>query len=115
MTEEFKRIPWNEYKEILERFGYDETQISAVKEVRETAEEITKEQFDFLVSSGIIKKKVKLKKIRSTEVSISLSDFGASNIWSVFLYFAYILSIADNSPSSVFLVFAIFVIYLLLY
>jgi len=36
-----------------------------VKEVRETAEEITKEQFDFLVSSGIIKKKVKLKKIRS--------------------------------------------------
>lgn len=66
MTEkEFKRIPWNEYKEILEMFGYDEAQISAVKEVRETAEEITKEQFDFLVSSGVIKRRAKLKKIRS--------------------------------------------------
>ena len=50
---EFKRIPWNEYKEILERFEYDEAQISAVKEIRETAEEMTWEQFRYLFLNNV--------------------------------------------------------------
>ena len=69
MTEkEFKRIPWNEYKEILERFEYDEAQISAVKEIRETAEEMTWEQFRFLFLNGILRRTRKLKKIRTLYV-----------------------------------------------
>ena len=37
-TTPFKRIPWNEYKETLERFGYDQDQILEVKKIRENPE-----------------------------------------------------------------------------
>ena len=61
---EFKRIPWNEYKEMLERFGYDEAQISAVKEVREQYDYMSAEQFRFLFLSGVVKRLIKVKKPR---------------------------------------------------
>lgn len=65
MEKEHKRYGWQEYKEMLENFGYTEEQIAAVKEIRETAEEITKAQFDFLVQTKIISRTRKLKKIRT--------------------------------------------------
>ena len=65
MTEkEFKRIPWNEYKEILERLNYSEEQIEWVKEVREQYDYMSAEQFRFLFLSGVIKRTAKVKKPR---------------------------------------------------
>lgn len=58
------RHTWEEYKEYLERKGYSAEEIERVKEVR-NLEEITKEQFDYLVSVGVIERTRKLKKIRS--------------------------------------------------
>lgn len=68
MEKEFTRFNWEQYKEMLESYGYNEEQISAVKEIRETAEEITKDQFDFLVQTKIISRTRKLKKIRTLYV-----------------------------------------------
>lgn len=67
---EFKRIPWNEYKERLISFGYDQDQILEVKKIRENTEigEITWEQFRFLFLNGILKRTRKLKKIRTLYV-----------------------------------------------
>lgn len=65
------RHTWEEYKEYLERKGYSEKEIEKVKEVR-NLEEITKEQFDYLVSVGVIERTRKLKKIRSLFVKDSL-------------------------------------------
>lgn len=68
MEKEYKRYSWEQYKEMLEKFNYTEEQISAVKEIRETAEEVTKDQYDFLVQTGIISRTRKLKKIRTMYV-----------------------------------------------
>ena len=68
MEKEYKRYSWEQYKEMLEKFDYTEEQIAAVKEIRETAEEITKDQFDFLVQTKIISRTRKLKKIRTMYV-----------------------------------------------
>ena len=68
MEKEFVRYPWEQYKEMLEKFNYTEEQIATVKEIRETAEEITKDQFDFLVQTKIISRTRKLKKIRTMYV-----------------------------------------------
>ena len=67
---EFKKHTWEEYEKMLENFGYTPEQILAVKEIRENPEieEITKEQFDYLVSIKVIERKCKLKKIRSLYV-----------------------------------------------
>jgi adenylate cyclase class IV len=65
MTEkEFKRIPWNEYKEILERLGYSEEQIIEVEKTRESLDYMSAEQFRFLFLSGLVKRLVKVKKPR---------------------------------------------------
>jgi len=65
MTEkEFKRIPWNEYKEILEKIGYSEEQIFNVQETRESLDYMSAEQFRFLFLSGVIKRTAKVKKLR---------------------------------------------------
>lgn len=68
MEKEYTRYNWQEYKELLEKFNYTEEQIATVKEIRETAEEITKDQFDFLVQTKIISRTRKLKKIRTMYV-----------------------------------------------
>lgn len=68
MTEEttpFKKHNWQEYKEMLEGFGYDESQIAEIEKIRNNFEEITKDQFDFLVQAGVITRTRKLKKIRT--------------------------------------------------
>ena len=65
---EYTRYSWKEYKEMLERYNYTQEQIEAVREIRETAEQITKDQYDFLVQTGIISRTRKLKKIRTLYV-----------------------------------------------
>jgi hypothetical protein len=69
--EEYKRIDWEDYKQMLERYGYTEEQISAVKEIRENPnyEYMSPEQFRFLHLNGIIKRTRKLKKLRTYLVS----------------------------------------------
>ena len=73
MTEEkeFQRYNWEQYKELLERYGYTEEQIEQVRIFRENPEneQITWEQFRFLFLNGIIKRTRKLKKIRTLYVS----------------------------------------------
>ena len=65
MTEkEFKRIPWNEYKEMLERLGYSEEQIIEVEKTRESLDYMSAEQFRFLFLSGVVKRLIKVKKPR---------------------------------------------------
>lgn len=66
--ENYKRLSWEDYKGKLEDFGYTQEQISAVKEIRETVEQISKEQFDFLVQTKVITRTRKLKKVRSLYV-----------------------------------------------
>ena len=68
MEKEYTRYNWQEYKEMLERYNYTQEQIEAVREIRETAEQITKDQYDFLVQTGIISRTRKLKKIRTLYV-----------------------------------------------
>ena len=68
MEKEYTRYNWQEYKEMLERYDYTEEQLEAVRLIRETAEEITKDQYDFLVQTGIISRTRKLKKIRTMYV-----------------------------------------------
>ena len=68
MEKEYTRYNWQEYKEMLERYNYTQEQIEAVREIRETAEQITKDQYDFLVQTGIISRTRKLKKIRTMYV-----------------------------------------------
>ena len=68
MEKEYTRYNWQEYKEMLERYDYTQEQIEAVREIRETAEEVTKDQYDFLVQTGIISRTRKLKKIRTLYV-----------------------------------------------
>ena len=68
MEKEFTRYEWQEYKEMLERYDYTEEQLEAVRLIRETAEEVTKDQYDFLVQTGIISRTRKLKKIRTLYV-----------------------------------------------
>ena len=70
--EEYKRIDWEDYKEMLERYGYTEEQISAVKEIRENPnyEYMSPEQFRFLHLNGIIKRTRKLKKLRTYLVDL---------------------------------------------
>ena len=68
MEKEFVRYNWEQYKEMLERYDYTEEQLEAVRLIRETAEEVTKDQYDFLVQTGIISRTRKLKKIRTLYV-----------------------------------------------
>jgi len=71
MTEkEFKRIPWNEYKERLISFDYTEDQILEIEKIRENPEieEMTWEQFRFLFLNRVLRRTRKLKKIRTLYV-----------------------------------------------
>ena len=68
MEKEFVRYSWKEYKEMLEKFNYTEEQVESIREIRETAEQITKDQYDFLVQTGIISRTRKLKKTRTLYV-----------------------------------------------
>ena len=68
MEKEFVRYNWEQYKEMLERYDYTQEQIESVRVIRETAEQITKDQYDFLVQTGIISRTRKLKKIRTLYV-----------------------------------------------
>lgn len=56
---------WKDYKEQLERYGYSEEEIAAVKEIREQGEHCEFEQFDFLFRQGIVKRTAKLRKPRN--------------------------------------------------
>jgi hypothetical protein len=71
MNTEFKKYNWEEYKQMLERYGYNDEQIAEVKKIRENPnyEEMSQEQFRFLFLNGIIKRTRKLKKIRTLFVS----------------------------------------------
>ena len=68
MEKEYTRYNWQEYKEMLERYNYTQEQVESIREIRETAEQITKDQYDFLVQTGIISRTRKLKKIRTMYV-----------------------------------------------
>ena len=68
MEKEFVRYSWKEYKEMLEKYDYTQEQVESIREIRETAEQITKDQYDFLVQTGIISRTRKLKKIRTMYV-----------------------------------------------
>ena len=68
MEKEFVRYSWKEYKEMLEKYDYTQEQVESIREIRETAEQITKDQYDFLVQTGIISRTRKLKKIRTLYV-----------------------------------------------
>ena len=61
------RYNWEQYKSMLEHFGYSEDEISAVKDIRENPENeiMSPEQFDFLFQQGIIKRTQKLRKKRT--------------------------------------------------
>ena len=67
---EFRRYDWEEYKELLKKYGYTDEQIEEVKKFRENPknEQITWEQFRFLFLNGVIKRTRKLKKIRTLYV-----------------------------------------------
>jgi hypothetical protein len=71
MNTEFKKYNWEEYKQMLERYGYNDEQIAEVKKIREDSnyEEMSQEQFRFLFLNGIIKRTRKLKKIRTLLVN----------------------------------------------
>lgn len=59
------RESWEEYKVRLESYGYTEEELPWIKEVRDSYEYMTAEQFHFLFLSGIIKRIVKNKKPRN--------------------------------------------------
>jgi len=61
---------WSKYKERLEKYNYTPEQIQNVFKIRENkdTEQITKDQFDYLIFKGIIKRTRKLKKIRNLYV-----------------------------------------------
>ena len=61
------KMDWNKYKERLIHYGYNEEEIAEIKKVRESEdfEYMTKEQFDYLVSIGVLVRTRKLKKPRS--------------------------------------------------
>jgi general stress protein 26 len=67
MEDTYKRIDWEDYKQMLERYGYTEEQIADVKSIRENPnyEYMSPEQFRFLHLNGIIKRTRKLKKLRT--------------------------------------------------
>jgi len=69
MEKEFIRYTWEQYKEMLERYNYNEEQIEWVKEVREQYDLMTAEQFRFLLLSGTIKRLIKNKKARNYYVN----------------------------------------------
>lgn len=69
MEKEYKRYNWQEYKELLERYSYNEEQIEAVRLIREKCDVMTSDQFRFLLLSGTIKRLIKNKKPRNYYVN----------------------------------------------
>ena len=69
MEKEFVRYPWEQYKEMLEKFNYTEEQIESVRLIRENYDVMTAEQFRFLLLSGTIKRLIKNKKPRNYYVN----------------------------------------------
>ena len=61
------RYSWEEYKSMLEHFGYSQEEIENVRLIRENPENeiMSPEQFDFLFQQGILKSTQKLKKKRT--------------------------------------------------
>ena len=64
-----ERYNWNDYKSMLEHFGYNEQEISAVKEIRENYELMSWEMYQELIKQGVLVRTQKLKKKRSLYVS----------------------------------------------
>ena len=69
MEKEFVRYPWEQYKEMLKSYSYNDEQIEWVKEVREQYDLMTADQFRFLLLSGTIKRLIKNKKPRNYYVN----------------------------------------------
>lgn len=69
MEKEFIRYPWGQYKEMLEKFNYNEEQIESVQKIRESYDLMTADQFRFLLLSGTIKRLIKNKKPRNYYVN----------------------------------------------
>lgn len=65
MEKEFIRYSWEQYKEMLKSYSYNDEQIEWVKEVREQYDLMTADQFRFLFLSGVVKRTVKNKKPRN--------------------------------------------------
>ena len=63
------RYSWEEYKSMLEHFGYSEEEISAVKEIRQNLELMPWEMYQELIKQGVLVRTQKLKKPRSLYVS----------------------------------------------
>lgn len=64
-----ERYNWNDYKSMLEHFGYNQEEILAVKEIRENYELMSWEMYQELVKQEILVRTQKLKKPRSLYVS----------------------------------------------
>ena len=63
-----ERYDWNDYKSMLEHFGYSEDEILAVKEIRENYELMPWEMYQELIKQGVLVRTQKLKKKRSLYV-----------------------------------------------
>lgn len=64
--EQFKRYEWKDYEKMLEKYGYEDSQISAIKEIRESEEYeyCPFEIYRALTQQGLLKRYYKLKKPR---------------------------------------------------
>ena len=63
-----ERYSWEEYKSMLEHFGYNQKEISAVKEIRQNYELMPWEMYQELIKQGVLVRTQKLKKPRSLYV-----------------------------------------------
>ena len=65
-----ERYNWEQYKSMLEHFGYSELEILAVKEIRQNLELMPWEMYQELIKQGVLVRTQKLKKPRSLYVSV---------------------------------------------
>jgi hypothetical protein len=63
------RYNWEDYKSMLEHYGYSEEQIASVKEIRENLELMPWEMYQELLRQGVLIRTQKLKKPRSLYVN----------------------------------------------
>jgi hypothetical protein len=68
---EYKKENWQDYKERLISYRYNEEQLIEVEKVRAEYDHMTFEQFDFLFRQGVVKRTAKLRKPRNLYLSES--------------------------------------------
>ena len=84
-----ERYNWEEYKSMLEHFGYSEQEISAVKEIRQNLELMPWEMYQELIKQGVLVRTQKLKKPRSLYVSGDGKILYLNHFYKKYNYVAY--------------------------